>query len=96
MGAQAKQVSVYINEGDEWENHPLHIEILRLLRREGISGSTVVRALEGFTENSDPGRKLPLIIQFVDSEEHVARVLPLLRKMVPTRLITVQEVEVVP
>jgi PII-like signaling protein len=104
MGPRAKQVSIYINEADESRRRPLHLEILALLHREGLAGGTVVRAVAGFTGKGgvqttslvDAGGKLPLIVQFVDSEENVARVLPLLREMVPKRLITVQDVEIVP
>lgn len=58
-------------------------------RREGLAGGTVVRAVAGFTGHAgvqttslvDAGGKLPLIVQFVDTEENIARVLPLLREM---------------
>jgi PII-like signaling protein len=103
MQGPAKQVSIYVNERDEWRHRPLHLEILGLLEREGIAGGTVVRAVAGFTGRGgvqttslvDAGGKLPLVVQFVDSEEHVKRVLPALREMAPSRLITVHDVDVV-
>jgi len=99
-----KQVSVYINEGDKWHRRPLHLEILRMLEREGLSGGTVVRAVAGFTAEGgvqttslvDTGGKMPLVIQFVDTEENVTRVLSVLREMAPDRLITIQTVSIVP
>jgi PII-like signaling protein len=101
--AGAKLVSVYLNEADEWRRKPLHLEILRLLHAEGLAGGTVVRAVAGFTGRGgvqttslvDAGGKLPLVVQFVDSADHVTRILPRLREMAPHRLITVQDVEVV-
>jgi PII-like signaling protein len=95
-------VSIYINEADEWHHKPLHLEILRMLHSEGLAGGTVIRAVAGFTGGAgvqttslvDAGGKLPLVVQFVDSEEHVARILPRLREMAPQRLITVSEVVV--
>ena len=104
MGQRARQVSIYINEADEWRRRPLHLEILALLHREGLAGGTVVRAVAGFTGKGgvqttslvDAGGKLPLVVQCVDSEENVARVLPLLRAIVGARLITVHDVEVAP
>lgn len=104
MPPRQRQVSVYINEGDEWQRKPLHLEILRMLHRQGLAGGTVVRAVAGFTGRGgvqttslvDAGGKLPLVVQFVDSEESVSRVLPQLREMAPTRLITIHDVEVVP
>ena len=104
MNIRKKQVSVYINEADTWRRRPLHLEILKMLYGEGLAGGTVVRAVAGFTGGQgvqttslvDLGGKLPLVIQFVDSEENISRVLPLLREMAPERLITLQDVEIAP
>ena len=104
METKSKLVSVYINEGDKWRRKPLHLEILKMLDREELSGGTVVRAVAGFTAKTgvqttslvDLGGKLPLVVQFVDTEENVERILPVLRKMAPDRLITVQPVAIVP
>lgn len=103
-GKRFQLVSVYINEGDEWRHRPLHLQILEMLYREGLSGGTVVRGVAGFTgaqgvhSNSlvDAGGKLPLIVQFIDTEEEVKRILPVLREMTPHRLVTVQPVDVIP
>jgi len=100
----AKLVSVFINESDEWRRKPLHLELMRLLHDEGLAGATVLRAVAGFTGKEgvqttslvDVGHKMPLVVQFVDSPENVARVLPRVREMAPRRLITLAEVEVVP
>ena len=97
-------VSVYINEADKWRKRPLHLEILKMLHKEGLSGGTVVRAVAGFTGGGgvqttsivDLGGKLPLVVQLVDTEENVSRILPQLREMAPGRLITKQNVEIVP
>ena len=42
---QYQQVSVYINEGDEWRRRPLHLEILRMLHREGLAGGKIQSGL---------------------------------------------------
>jgi len=99
-----QQVSIYINEGDEWKHRPLHLEILSMLYKQGMSGGTVVRGVAGFTglegvhSNSlvDAGGQLPLVITFIDIEEKVEKVLPLLREMAGQRLVTIQPVEIVP
>jgi PII-like signaling protein len=73
---------------------------MRMLHREGLSGDTIVRGvrLHGTGRGPDDvsGRRGREVVQFVESEENVARVLPLLRHMAPTRLITVHDVEVIP
>ena len=99
-----QQVSVYINEGDEWKHRPLHIELLIMLHRECMSGGTVVRGVAGFTGLDgvhtaslvDAGGKLPLVVTFIDTEEKVQGVLPIVREMAGHRLITIQPVEVIP
>jgi hypothetical protein len=96
------RVSIYVNEADEWRGRPLHLEILQMLHRRGIAGGTVLRAVAGFTGKGgvettslvDAGGKLPLVIEFIDSEANVERVIPELRKMVGDRLIVRARVEV--
>ena len=96
----AVQITIYLNEADEWQRRPLHLEILDYLRRENVAGATVFHAVAGFTGRSrvqttslvDAGGKLPLVIIFVDTDEHVNRVLPKLREMAAHRLIVRENV----
>ena len=96
----AVQITIYLNEADEWQRRPLHLEILDYLRRENVAGATVFHAVAGFTGRSrvqttslvDAGGKLPLVIIFVDTDEHVNRVLPRLREMAAHRLIVRENV----
>ncbi|MGI9103214.1 MAG: DUF190 domain-containing protein [Terriglobales bacterium] len=96
----AVQVSIYINEADEWQRKPLHMEILNYLRKENVAGATVLHAVGGFTGRQrvhtsslvDAGGKLPLIIIFIDTDEHVQRVMPTLREMAAHRLIVRENV----
>jgi len=97
-------VSVYLNEADQWDHHPLHLEILKFLHRSGCSGGTVLRGLAGFTAGAgivttslvDVGSKLPVVVQFIEGAEKVAELMPTLRRMAGKRLITLQDVQVVP
>ncbi len=99
-GIMAVQVTLYLNEADEWHHRPLHMEILNYLRAENVAGGTVLHAVAGFTGRSkvqtsslvDAGGKLPLIITFIDSDEHVSRVMPRLREMAAHRLIVRENV----
>ena len=96
----AVQVTMYLNEADEWHRKPLHLEILNYLRSENVAGATVLHAVAGFTGRSkvqtsslvDAGGKLPLIITFIDTDEHVTRVMPRLREMAAYRLIVRENV----
>jgi len=96
----AVQITMYINEADEWHRRPLHLEILNYLRSENVAGATVFHAVAGFTGRSrvkttmlvEAGGKLPLVITFVDTDEHIQRVLPHLREMAAHRLIVRENV----
>jgi PII-like signaling protein len=97
-------VSIYLNEADKWKHHPLHLELLKYLFESGCAGGTVLRGLAGFTKGAgivttslvDVGSKLPVVVQFVEASAKVDEVMPTLRQMAGKRLITVQEIQVVP
>jgi uncharacterized protein len=98
--AMAVQVTMYLNEADQWHHRPLHLEVLNYLRKEGVYAATAVHAVAGFLGQHkvetahlvDAGGKLPVIIIFVDTDEHVNRVLPTLKEMAAHRLIVRENV----
>jgi PII-like signaling protein len=98
----AVQVTIYLNESDRWHGKPLHVEILRMLRAEGVAGASALHAVAGFNGREavhtsrlvEAGGDLPVVLVFVDYEEHVERVLPQLREMAPRRLIVRERVTV--
>jgi len=96
----AVQVTVYLNEADQWHHRPLHMEMLNYLRKENVYAATALHAVAGFLGRQqvktshlvDAGGKLPVIIIFVDTDEHVSRVLPTLKEMAAHRLIVRENV----
>jgi len=80
MLQMAVQVTIYFSEEDEWRHRPLHMELLNHLRQQNVAGATVLHAVAGFIGRSrvhsanlvDAGGKLPLILIFVDTDEHVS------------------------
>lgn len=100
--AMGVQVTMYLNESDKWHHKPLYLELLNYLRSEGVAGGTVLHALAGFTGRQkvetthlvDAGGRLPIILTFIDYEEHVQRVLPKLKEMAPHRLIVWERVNI--
>jgi uncharacterized protein len=101
-GKMGVQVTLYLNEADEWNRKPLYLELLKYLRNENVAGATVLHAVAGFTGRQkletahlvDVGGKLPVILTFIDTEEHVGRVLPKLKEMAPHRLIVWENVHI--
>jgi PII-like signaling protein len=98
----AVQISIYLSEADEWRRRPLHLELLKYLREQQIAGATVLHAVAGFTGRGrvktatlvDAGGKLPLVLIFVDTAEHVDRVLPTIKEMSGQRLIVRENVTI--
>jgi PII-like signaling protein len=87
-------------EGDKFGNRPLHSEILNYLHQESVYAAITIHAVGGFLGRMrvktshlvDAGGKLPIVIVFVDTDEHVARVLPKLKDMAAHRLIVRENV----
>ena len=98
----AIQISIYLSEADEWRHRPLHLELLKYLREQQIAGATVLHAVAGFTGRGrvktstlvDAGGNLPLVLTFVDTAEHIDRVLPTIKEMTGQRLIVRENVTV--
>jgi len=97
----AVQVTLYLNEADQWHHKPLYLEILNLLRKENVAGAAAFHAVAGFNGRSGVqtshlvdvgGGKLPVVVTFVDTDEHVSRVLPTLREMAAHKLIVRENV----
>src|SRR5215467_14127476 len=98
--AMAVQVTIYLNESDKWQGRPLHIAILSYLHDENVFAACTTHAVAGFLGRQrvktshlvDAGGKLPVVIVFVDADEHVNRVLPRLKEMAVNRLIVRENV----
>jgi PII-like signaling protein len=96
----AVQVTIYLNESDQWHRRPLHAEILSYLRQQNVYAATALHAVAGFLGRQqvntshlvDAGGQLPVIVIFVDTDEHVGRVLPRLKEMAAHRLIVRENV----
>jgi uncharacterized protein len=98
--AMAVQVTMYLTEGDSWHHTSLHLAILHYLREENVAGAVVLHSVAGFLGRNkvrtarlvEEGGDLPVIVTFVDTDEHVSRVLPKLREMAAHRLIVRENV----
>jgi PII-like signaling protein len=97
------RVRAYFGERDKHHGTPLWNAFLELLRREGAAGATVTRGLAGYGAHSkihaaslvDLSSDLPLVLEWIDSEERVARLLPMIEEMLQGGLITTEPVTIV-
>jgi PII-like signaling protein len=94
---------IFIGESDRWHHQPLAMALLERLRREGFAGATVFHGVAGFGARSvlhsshllRLSEDLPVVIEVVDTEQHIDRLLPVLDEMVSEGLVTLERVRVV-
>jgi hypothetical protein len=95
-------VRIFVGESDRWQGRPLVQALLERLRKEGFAGATVFRGLAGFGARSvvhtsrllELSQDLPLVVEVVDTEEHVQKLEPILDEMVADGLVTLEKVRV--
>ncbi|HUJ32320.1 MAG TPA: DUF190 domain-containing protein [Candidatus Acidoferrum sp.] len=98
----AKKVSIYVGEDHKYHGQSAYSAILDFLFYRGVSGATVMRGFAGFgadhhlhtTRIERLTENLPIKIEFVESAEKVAELLPKLQGMVGTGLIEIQDTTV--
>jgi PII-like signaling protein len=99
----AVQITMYLNESDEYQRKPLYLAVLNYLREQNVAGAGAFHAAAGFNGRMrvktaslvEAGGKLPIVVVFVDTDDHIERVLPKLREMAAHRLIVRENVQVV-
>jgi len=94
---------IFIGESDRWKGRPLADTIVEELKREGFAGATVLRGVQGFGAHSKLHRDsilrlsqdLPVVIEVIDSQEHMDAALPKLDEMLDGGIVTFEKVRVV-
>ena len=97
-----QRIRIYISERDTAEGQSLYLTVLDYLRQHGATGATVLRGIAGFGAGirlrtagvSDFTQSLPVVIEWVDRTERVARILPIIDELLPNALITVEELQI--
>jgi uncharacterized protein len=93
---------VFIGESDRFNNQPLYEAIVQKTRELGLAGATVLRGSEGFGARSvvhkatllEMSSDLPIVIEIVDGQDNVNRLLPHLEVMVAEGMITMEYVKI--
>ena len=90
-------------DGGPYKGKPLYEALLLALRDEGCAGATVVRGIAGFGASARLhtdrvlrlSTDLPIIVEVVDDEERLRRILPALDALMGGGLITLEKAHVV-
>ncbi len=104
-GIEGEQVllRIIVSESRSHDGRPLYRRLIELLRAEGMAGATVVKGVAGFghdrrihtlaLEVSAEG--LPVILEVVDTQAHIDRVLPKLDALMAGGVIMLERAQVI-
>ena len=103
LEGQQTRMRIFIGEQDKHGTKPLYQAIMSMLREEKLAGATVLRGIAGFGANSHLhsthllalSQNLPMLIECVDTREHIEQVIPKIDAMIMDGLVTLENVEVV-
>jgi hypothetical protein len=104
-GIEGEQVllRIIVSESRTRAHRPLFRRLLDLLRSEGLAGATVSRGVAGFGHDRDvhtvaievAAQGLPIVIEVVDTQEHIDRVLPKLDALMVGGVVTIERARVI-
>lgn len=94
---------IFIGESDTYEDKALYEQIVIKARKLNLAGATVIRGIMGFGADSRMhsakllrlSEDLPVVIELVDTEENLNKLLPFLDETVQEGLITLVKVRVI-
>jgi len=102
LEGEQMMVRIFFGESDKWKHRPLEAALLERLRAEGFAGATVFRGVAGFGATSvihtthllDLSTDLPVVVEIVDTAEHIEKLTPILDEMLGGALVTIEKVRV--
>ena len=94
---------IFIGESDNYKGKALYEQIVLKAREINLAGATVTRGIMGFGADSRMhtakvlrlSEDLPVVIELVDTEENLNKLLPFLDEVVEEGLITLEKVRVI-
>ena len=94
---------IFIGESDSYKGKVLYEQIVIKARELNLAGATVIRGIMGFGADSRMhsakilrlSEDLPVVIELVDTEENLNKILPFLDETVQEGLITLEKVRVI-
>ena len=103
LQGEGKLLRILVAETDTHNGKPLYETIVLKARELNLAGATVFRGIMGFGAASRIhsikllrlSEDLPVMIEIVDTEENISKILPFLDETVKEGLITMEKVEVI-
>ena len=103
IAGKAKRLRVYLGESDHWKRRSLYQAIVEKAKELDMAGATVFRGMMGYGASSrihkasvvDLSCDLPILIEIIDSEVYIQKLLPFLDEVMEEGMITLDDIEVI-
>ena len=103
LQGEGKLLRILVGETDKYKGKPLYETIVLKARELNLAGATVFRGIMGYGAASRIhsikllrlSEDLPVMIEIVDTEENIGKLLPFLDETVSEGLITLEKVEII-
>jgi uncharacterized protein len=94
---------IFIGESDRHHGKPLYEQIVLKARELNLAGATVLRGVMGFGADSrlhtakllELSVDLPMVIEVVDTEENINKLMPFIDETVTEGLVTLEKMRVI-
>lgn len=101
--SEAILLRIFIGESDRYDGRPLYKYLVEMFKKEGLSGATVLRGIEGYGKTSRLqtmsilrlSTDLPIIVEVVDLPERIEKIKPKLDEIIKQGLITQEKVRII-
>lgn len=96
------KLRIYIGESDTWKGENLYTAIVMKARELKLAGASVFRGMMGFGANSHIhttkvlrlSEDLPVLIELVDTEENIMKIMPFIEETVTQGMVTQEKINV--
>lgn len=96
------KLRIYIGESDTWHGENLSTAIVLKAKEMKLAGATVFRGIMGFGANSHLhttkvlrlSEDLPVLVEIVDTEENIEKIMPFIEETVKQGMVTQERVNV--
>lgn len=103
MDTKYKMLKIYLGESSKYKGKTLYPLIVMKLKKLGLEGVTVIRAIEGYGKSKklhnmkilDLSSDLPIIIEAIDTDEKINNVIPEIQKIAKDKKIVTIDVNVI-
>lgn len=104
-GIEGEQVllRLILSESRRFDRKAMFLRIVEILREEGMAGATAVKGVAGFGHDRHVhtdtievlAQGLPIVVEVVDTQDHIDRVLPKLEVLMDGGVITMERAHVI-